>query len=61
VLTLYLLGAIGGGAAVLVSYLSSGGAFFVGALTLAIIFTGVMYLERAPYERQARKASPASL
>jgi hypothetical protein len=59
VLTLYLLGAIGGGAAVLVSYLSNGGAFFVGALTLAIIFTGVMYLERAPFERQAPKPSSA--
>ena len=57
VLTLYLLGAIGGGAAVLVSYLSNGGALFVGALTLAIIFIGVMYLERAPYERQDRQPS----
>ena len=60
VLTLYLLGAIGGGAAVLVSYLSNGGALFVGALTLAIIFIGVMYMERAPYERQAPKASSAA-
>jgi UDP-GlcNAc:undecaprenyl-phosphate GlcNAc-1-phosphate transferase len=59
VLALYLLGAIGGGAAILVSYLSTRGAFFVGALTLAIIFTGVMFLERAPYERQARE-TPAS-
>ena len=58
VLTLYLLGAIGGGAAVLVSYLSSQGAFFVGVLTLAIILMGVMYLERAPYDRQDRKPSP---
>jgi UDP-GlcNAc:undecaprenyl-phosphate GlcNAc-1-phosphate transferase len=60
VLTLYLLGAIGGGAAVLVSYLSNVGAFLVGALTLAIILVGVMYLERAPYERQASKPSAAS-
>src|ERR1700674_5720455 len=60
VLTLYLLGAIGGGAAVLVSYLSSRAAFFVGALALAVIFAGVVYLERAPYERQTRKASTAS-
>src|SRR6266404_1693450 len=59
VLTLYLLGAIGGGAAVLVSYLSNGGALFVGALTLAVIFASVMYLERAPYERQAPKPSSA--
>src|SRR6266403_4351374 len=60
VLTLYLLGAIGGGAAVLVSYFSNGGALFVGALTLAIIFIGVMYLERAPYERQDRQPSSAA-
>src|SRR5712664_3800775 len=57
VLTLNLLGAIGGGAAVLVSYLSDGGAFFVGAFTLAIIFIAVMFLERAPYERQNRQPS----
>ncbi len=55
VLTLYVLGAIGGGAAVLVSYLSTSGAFFVGSIALAIIFLGVAYLERAPYERQGHK------
>jgi UDP-GlcNAc:undecaprenyl-phosphate GlcNAc-1-phosphate transferase len=60
VLTLYLLGAMGGGAAVLVSYLSTRGALLVGTLTLAIIFTGVTFLERAPYERQAPKPSSAS-
>jgi hypothetical protein len=32
----------------------------VGVVTLAIILIGVMYLERAPYERQASKTSPAS-
>jgi UDP-GlcNAc:undecaprenyl-phosphate/decaprenyl-phosphate GlcNAc-1-phosphate transferase len=57
VLTLYLLGAIGGSAAVLVSYLSTRGTFFVGGLALVIIFLGVVFLERAPYERQASKAS----
>jgi UDP-GlcNAc:undecaprenyl-phosphate GlcNAc-1-phosphate transferase len=60
VLTLYLLGALGGSAAVIVSYLSTRGAILVGTLTLAIIFFGVVYLERAPFERQARKTSPAS-
>ena len=60
VLTLYLLGAIGGGAAVLISYLSARVAFFVGALALVVIFAGVACLERAPYERQTRKTSPAS-
>ena len=58
VLTLYLLGAIGGGAAVLVSYLSTRGAFVVGALTLAVLFIGVMILERAPYERQVQSHRP---
>jgi hypothetical protein len=60
VLTLYLLGALGGSAAVLVSYLSARAAVFVGAMALAIILAGVAYLERAPYERQLRKTSAAS-
>jgi UDP-GlcNAc:undecaprenyl-phosphate GlcNAc-1-phosphate transferase len=60
VVTLYLLGALGGSAAVFVSYLSTGGAVLVGALTLAIIFLGVVYLERAPFERQAPTTSPPS-
>jgi UDP-N-acetylmuramyl pentapeptide phosphotransferase/UDP-N-acetylglucosamine-1-phosphate transferase len=60
VLALYLLGAIGGGAAILVSYLSARGAFLVGAVSLAIIFAGVLFLERAPYERQDRKSSLSS-
>jgi hypothetical protein len=42
---------------VLVSYLSARGAFFASALTLAVIFTGVAFLERAPYERQPSKVS----
>lgn len=58
VLTLYLLGAIGGGAAVLVSYLSGRGAVLVGSITLVIIFVGVAFLEHAPYERQGQKSSP---
>ncbi|HEX4543104.1 MAG TPA: MraY family glycosyltransferase [Candidatus Acidoferrum sp.] len=60
VLTLYLFGALGGSAAVIVSYLSTLGAVLAGALTLAIIFLGVVYLERAPFERQARTTSAAS-
>ncbi len=60
VLTLYLLGAFGGGAAVLVSYLSTRRAVSVGAVALGMIFAGVAYLERAPYERQTRKTSVAS-
>src|SRR6266852_1073694 len=60
VLTLYCLGALGGGAAVLVSYLSAEVAVLVAAVALGIILAGVGYLERAPYERQVRKPSPVS-
>jgi UDP-GlcNAc:undecaprenyl-phosphate GlcNAc-1-phosphate transferase len=57
VLSLYLLGAFSGGAAVLVSYLPSQGAAIVGVIALALIFAGVAFLEHAPYERQ-RKTPP---
>jgi UDP-GlcNAc:undecaprenyl-phosphate/decaprenyl-phosphate GlcNAc-1-phosphate transferase len=57
VLTLYLLGALGGCAAVIASYLSTRGAFFLALLALAAIFVGVVRLERAPYEHQASEAS----
>src|SRR5213082_53694 len=60
VLTLYLLGAIGGGVALLVSYLSTWGALVLGTVVLGIILLGVAYLERAPYERQEGKSSLAS-
>jgi UDP-GlcNAc:undecaprenyl-phosphate/decaprenyl-phosphate GlcNAc-1-phosphate transferase len=60
VVTLYLLGAIGGCAALFVSYLSTRGALVLGTSVLAIILLGVAYLERAPYERQARDISHAS-
>ncbi len=55
VVTLYLLGALSGGAAVLVSYLSPRGAMLMGALTLAVALAGIAFLERAPFERQSRK------
>jgi UDP-GlcNAc:undecaprenyl-phosphate GlcNAc-1-phosphate transferase len=57
VVTLYLLGAIGGCAAVFVSYLSTRGALVFGIVVLGIILAGVACLERAPYERQERKVS----
>ena len=50
---------MGGGAAVLVSYLSARMASLVGAIAVCTIFAGVVYLERAPYERQTGKTSPA--
>src|SRR6266404_177935 len=60
VLAMYILGAASGSLALLISYLSARMAFFVGALALVVIFSGVACLERAPYERQTRKASTAS-
>ncbi|MDQ1410595.1 MAG: UDP-GlcNAc:undecaprenyl-phosphate/decaprenyl-phosphate GlcNAc-phosphate transferase, partial [Acidobacteriaceae bacterium] len=59
VLSLYLLGAFSGATAVLVSYLPSHGAAIVGVITLALIFVGVAYLERAPYERQHKGEASA--
>ena len=58
VLSLYLLGAFSGATAVLVSYLPALGAAIVGVITLALIFVGVVYLERAPYERQHKDETP---
>src|SRR6266849_1179233 len=57
VLTMYFVGAISGGAAILVSYLSSAGAAMVGAVVVAVVLVAVALLERAPFERQKQKAS----
>jgi len=57
VVSMYVLGALGGAAAVIVSYLSTMDASILGASTLTIILLGVVYLERAPYERQQRDSS----
>ena len=57
VVTLYFLGAIGGSAAVFVGYLSIPGALALATVVLGIVLVGVALLERAPYERQERKAS----
>jgi len=54
VLIMYVLGAIGGGAAVWVSKLSTTGAALVGGGVLILILIGVALMERAPYERQKR-------
>jgi UDP-GlcNAc:undecaprenyl-phosphate GlcNAc-1-phosphate transferase len=57
VIGLYLLGAVSGSAALLVSYLSPRGAALTAIITAAGVLVGVGLLERAPYERQNRKPS----
>src|SRR6516165_1818840 len=58
VVAMYLGGAIGGCAAVVAAYSSTLGAAIVGLLAIAVTVLAVVWLERAPYERQTRK-SPA--
>jgi len=60
VLALYSLGAITGGIAVLVAYLSHAGAVAVAVIAGALLLAGVALLERAPYETQARKRAIAA-
>ena len=60
VLAMYLAGAVCGGAAVLVTYLSSMGAILIGALVMISMLPAVAWLERAPYERQMSKTAPES-
>src|SRR5580700_3877623 len=55
VVSLYVLGLLSGGAAVLVSYLEPAAAVAVAVVAFAVVLSGVMFLERAPYERQAQK------
>jgi UDP-GlcNAc:undecaprenyl-phosphate/decaprenyl-phosphate GlcNAc-1-phosphate transferase len=55
VLGLYSLGALTGGAAVLVAYLPSRAAAIAGVMAAALVVLGVVLLERAPYEAQVRK------
>jgi UDP-GlcNAc:undecaprenyl-phosphate/decaprenyl-phosphate GlcNAc-1-phosphate transferase len=59
VLGMYLLGAVSGGAAVLVTYLSPAGALTVAVVAIATTVAGVALLEQAPYEPQKRKSSEA--
>ncbi len=55
VLTMYLVGAACGGAAVLVTYLSAVNAAIVAGSILICMLVAVVLLEKAPYERQTRK------
>ena len=59
VLALYSLGALTGGAAILVAYLPPSGALISAAIAGALVLIGVALLERAPYDRQKRKPAPA--
>jgi UDP-GlcNAc:undecaprenyl-phosphate GlcNAc-1-phosphate transferase len=55
VLALYSLGALTGGAAILVAYLPPSGALIGAAIAGTLILIGVALLERAPYEPQKHK------
>jgi UDP-GlcNAc:undecaprenyl-phosphate/decaprenyl-phosphate GlcNAc-1-phosphate transferase len=59
VLGMYLLGGFSGAVGVLVSYLSSTGAAIVGGTTILLVLAGVLFFERAPFERQPAKVSAA--
>jgi len=57
VLAIYLIGALSGGAAILVSYLSNRSAALVGVVVALAMLFAISWLERAPYEKQERKGS----
>jgi UDP-GlcNAc:undecaprenyl-phosphate GlcNAc-1-phosphate transferase len=59
VLVMYLVGALGGATAVGITYLSTAKAAVVGALVLVAMLLAIAWLERAPYERQKPKSTPA--
>src|SRR6202171_115577 len=56
VLALYLLGAVSGASAVLISYISAKAALLLAAVVIAAMLFAIAMLERAPYERQAAKS-----
>ena len=60
VLTMYLLGAISGSLAILVSYLPTKQALIVAALVVAGGLIGVALLESVPFERQKKRSATAS-
>jgi len=59
VLVMYLVGAIGGGTSLAISYLSTSQAALVGVLVLVAMLLAIAWLERAPYERQKPKSAAA--
>jgi UDP-GlcNAc:undecaprenyl-phosphate GlcNAc-1-phosphate transferase len=60
VLAMYLLGAIAGSLAILVSYVTATQAVVVAIIVVAGGLAGIAFLERAPYERQAKKTPAVS-
>lgn len=60
VLAMYLIGAICGSLAILVSYLTTKQSLLVAVLVVAAGLLGVMLFEKAPYERQVRNSSTAA-
>src|SRR5216110_1690309 len=57
VLVMYLIGAISGSLAILASYLSTTQTILLAIAVIATTLVGVALLERAPYEKQAKKAA----
>jgi UDP-GlcNAc:undecaprenyl-phosphate GlcNAc-1-phosphate transferase len=60
VVTMYLIGALSGSAALLVSYLSSGGAAIAAGIAFATLLGGIIFLESAPFERQRPELKKAA-
>ena len=60
VLAMYMVGALSGALALLVSTLPLSLALIVGILAVVTALAGVALFERAPYERQARKTATAT-
>jgi UDP-GlcNAc:undecaprenyl-phosphate GlcNAc-1-phosphate transferase len=60
VLTMYILGAVSGLLALLVSFLRISISFGVLAFAVLLALAGISFLERAPYERQTDKAAAAA-
>ena len=60
VVTMYLIGAVCGGAAILLTYVSLPAAIGVFGLVIIAMLAGIAWLERAPYEKQIRKVSAAA-
>lgn len=57
VLAMYLIGAITGSLAILVSYLPTRQSILVATVVVAVALIGVAFLEKAPYERQPKKST----